>query len=64
MLLSAQKTFENNLEILEKNPLLSHDIKLHEDYEFNLSKLKNDWQWKQIEGYQTRIITQPRLEPG
>ena len=36
---------------------------LHKEYEFNLSKL-NEWQRKQMEGYQTRIKTQPRLEPG
>lgn len=52
-----------NIEVLEQNPMLNQDPKLHKEYEYNLSML-NDWQRKQIEGFQTRIKTQPRLEPG
>lgn len=54
---------EKNIKILEQNPLLNCNPQLHKEYEFNLSKL-DDWQRKQIEGYQTRIKTQPRLEPA
>ena len=54
---------ERKIDILEQNPLLGQNIQLHEEHEFYLSKL-NDWHRKQIEGHQTRIKTQPRLEPG
>ena len=43
--------------------MLSQDERLHQEYELYLSKL-SAWQRKQIKGYQTRIKTQPRLEPG
>ena len=54
---------ERHVEILEQNPLLGQDIQLHEEHEFYLSKL-NDWHRKQMQGHQTRVKTQPRLEPG
>lgn len=58
------KTFcDNKITQLEQNPLLSQDIKLHKEYEFYTSKI-NQYNRKQMEGYQTRIKTQPRLEPG
>ena len=43
-----------NIEVLEQNPMLNQDPKLHKEYEYNLSML-NDWQRKQIEAFQTRI---------
>ena len=43
--------------------MLSQDIKLHKEHEYYTSKL-NEWNRKQIDGHQTRIKTQPRLEPG
>ena len=58
-----KNTCERHIEILEQNPLLGQDIQLHEEHEFYLSKL-NDWHRKQMEGHQTRVKTQPRLEPG
>ena len=54
---------EKNIATLELNPSLSQNLELQKEYEFNLSKL-NEWQMQQMEGYQTRIKTQPRLEPG
>ena len=54
---------EKNIVLLEQNPMLNQDPQLHKEYEFNLSLL-NDWQRKQIEGYQTRIKTQPKFESG
>ena len=54
---------ERHIEILEQNSQLGQDIQLHEEHEFYLSKL-NDWHRKQMEGHQTRVKTQPRLEPG
>ena len=54
---------ERNIQLLEHNPMLNQDANLHNEYQLNLSHL-NKWQRKQIEGYQTRIKTQPRLEPG
>ena len=53
---------EKNIDILEQNPSLSQNSNLHQKYEYYTLKL-TDWQHKQIEGFQTRIKTQPRLEP-
>ena len=60
---SIKTRCENKIAQLEQDPLLSQDIKLHKEHEFYTSKL-NEWNRKQIEGHQTRIKTQPRLEPG
>ena len=49
--------------MLEQNSAMSQNDKLHMEHEFYVKKL-NDWNRKVIEGYQTRIKTQPRLEPG
>ena len=54
---------EKKIEILEQNPAMSQDDQLHREHEFYVTKL-NDWNRKIIDGYQTRIKTQPRLEPG
>ena len=54
---------EQNIEILEQNPLLSQNQQLHEEYEYNLCRI-NDWHRKVIDGYQTRIKTQPKFEYG
>ena len=58
-----KKLCQKNIDILEKNPALSLNDQLHQEHEFYMTKL-NDWNRKQIDGYQTRIKTQPRLEPG
>ena len=58
-----KKLCEKNIEILEQNSTMSQDDQLHQEHEYYLTKL-NDWDRKMIEGYQTRIKTQPRLEPG
>merc|ERR1712240_79553 len=58
-----QMQCEKNIERLEENPALSQNTNLHREYEYYMAKLSN-WQRKQIEGYQARIKTQPRLEPG
>ena len=60
---SIRTVCEKNIEILEQNPTLSQNQKLNERHEFYMSKL-SDWHRKEINGYQTRIKTQPRLEPG
>ena len=59
----VKKLCEKKIEMLEQNPSMSQDDILHRDHEFYMTKL-NNWNQKQIEGYQTRIKTQPRLEPG
>ena len=58
-----KKICERNIEMLEQNQLLNENPLLQEEYEYNLRKL-NDWQIKQIKGYQARIKSQPKLEPG
>ena len=60
---SIRSVCEENIKLLEQNPLLSQNQKLNERHEFYMSKL-SDWHRKEINGYQTRIKTQPRLEPG
>ena len=42
---------------------MSQDDQLHMEHEYYVTKL-NDCNRKVIDGYQTRIKTQPRLEPG
>jgi exonuclease III len=54
---------EKTIERLEQNPLLSQSDELQEQYDYHQNKL-NDWYKKQVEGYQVRIKTQPRLECG
>ena len=58
-----KKLCEKNIEILEQNSAMSQDNQLHQEYEYYVTK-SNAWDRKTIEGYQTRIKTQPRLEPG
>ena len=53
---------ERKIAALEQDPSLSQDITLHKEHEYYISKL-NEWNRKQVEGHQTRIKTQPRLEP-
>ena len=54
---------EKNIEILEQNPLLTQSDHLQSQYDYNKRKL-NDWQRKQIEGYQIRVKTRPKFEYG
>ena len=54
---------EKRINILEQNPAMSQDDQLHKEHEFYMIKL-NDWNRKIMNGHQTRIKTQPRLEPG
>ena len=54
---------EKNIATLEQNPLLSQSEELQGQYDYNQSKL-NDWQKKQIQGYQIRVKTQPKFEYG
>ena len=54
---------DRKIESLEQNAALSQDERLHREHEFYVTKV-NDWNRKIIDGYQTRIKTQPRLEPG
>ena len=58
-----KKICEEKIKILEKNSSVSQDDQLHREYEYYSMKL-NDWDRKMIDRYQTRIKTQPRLEPG
>ena len=52
-----------NIEALEQNPSLGADAKLQSHYDYYQSKL-DTWHKNQIEGYRTRIKTQPRFEYG
>ena len=54
---------EQTLERLEQNPLLGQCDELQRQYDYHQNKL-NDWYKKQVDGYQIRIKTQPRLECG
>ena len=52
-----------NIEALEQNPLLGSSPGLQSHYDYYKTKL-SDWNKKQIDGYRTRIKTQPRFEYG
>lgn len=56
-------TCEKNIQVLEQNKQLSQDPILQEEYDYNVAQL-NEWNKKQIQGYQTRIKTQPKFEFG
>ena len=58
-----KKNCERNIEMLEQNESLKNDLNIQKEYEYNLGKLK-DWQIKKMKGHQTRIKSQPKLEPG
>ena len=54
---------EKKIETLEQHPQLNSNEQLHKEYEYCLDKL-NNWHKQQVEGHQTRIKTQPKLEHG
>ena len=68
---TKKKAIENKMRILcekrikdlEQRLSPSQNLQLHKEHEYFSSKLRH-WYHKEIDGYQTRIKTQPRLEPG
>ena len=54
---------EKRIKDLEQRLSPSQNLQLHKEHDYFSSKLRH-WYHKEIDGYQTRIKTQPRLEPG
>ena len=61
--MTLKKQCEQIIKELENHPMLSRDPDLQKQYQNNLSNFEN-WQRKQINGYQVRIKTQPKFEHG